>query len=50
MIEEIADIVNTNTDSTKAAIKIVEYLEDLGLSLEGNGWLDDDPFWGDEEE
>ena len=45
MIIEIAQIINLSKNSEQAALKIVEWLENEGLSLEGNGWLDDDPLW-----
>ncbi len=51
MIQEIAEIIQQNTeDAVAGAIKIIEYLEEEGLSLEGNGWLDGDPLWQQQEE
>ncbi len=51
MIQEIANLIKQyKEDSIEAARKIIEYLEDEGLSLEGNGWLDNDPLWVQESE
>ena len=47
MIIEIAQIIKATKNPTQAALEIVEYLEDQGLSLEENGWLDDDSRWQD---
>lgn len=38
---EIQKIIE-NHDPEKAAFEIIKFLEEEGLSLCGNGWLDDD--------
>lgn len=40
--EQLNKIINSNHDGDKGLL-IINLLEDKGLSLEGNGWLDDDP-------
>ena len=49
--EQIALIIQENiSDPNGAAIAIIDYLDDQGLSLEGNGWLDDDPHYSQDED
>lgn len=44
--EQIASIIQKNiSDPNRAAIAIIDFLDDEGLSLDGNGWLDDDPHY-----
>lgn len=43
--QEIQKLVVHSASPEEAALLIVLYLEDAGLSLEGNGWLDDDSKW-----
>lgn len=39
---KIKAIIESTDDKNLAALKVLELLEDSGLSLVGNGWLDDD--------
>ena len=43
--EEIQKIIEHSTSSDEAALLIVFYLEEAGLNLDENGWLDDDSWW-----
>ncbi len=44
--EEIQKLVEHSASSEEAALLIVLYLEEeAGLSLDGNGWLEDDSKW-----
>lgn len=47
MIRQIERLMNysekNNENSKERALRIVAYLEDKGLSLFDNGWLDDEP-------
>ena len=36
-------ITQNQATPNQAAIKVLKLLDDEGLSLYGNGWLDDDP-------
>jgi hypothetical protein len=44
---QVAKIINSGTKtgkpSNEIAKEILFYLDDEGLSLDGNGWFDDDP-------
>jgi len=42
-IEQLMDYSERNNeDSRERALRLIAYLEDAGLSLEGNGFLDDE--------
>lgn len=42
-IEQLMDYSERNNeDSRERALRLIAYLEDTGLSLEGNGFLDDE--------
>lgn len=47
MIKDIEKLMNysekNNENSKERALRIIAYLEDRGLSLFDNGWLDDEP-------
>ena len=40
--KQVEDIIKSEENASIAAMVILARLEDLGLSLEGNGWLDGD--------
>ena len=40
--EKLNKIINADCKADKGLL-IINLLEDMGMSLEGNGWLDDDP-------
>jgi hypothetical protein len=45
LISDIKALVEQSSSAEEAALLIVVYQEEEGLSLDGNGWLEDDPLY-----
>jgi hypothetical protein len=45
-ITEIKNLIEGASDAEEGALLVMIYLEQSGLSLEGNGWLEGDPLEG----
>jgi hypothetical protein len=45
-ITNIKKLIENATDAEEGALLITVCLEEEGLSLEGNGWIEDDPLEG----
>ena len=45
MVEEFQQLIKQGNSGLDSARLIVQYLDDAGLDLFENGWLDDDPLW-----
>jgi hypothetical protein len=49
--EQISALIDAHPgDPNQAAIEIIRHLDDIGLSLSGNGWLDDDDELNEEDQ
>lgn len=45
MVSQIQRLIESASSPEIAARTIVIFLDNAGLDLIGNGWLDDDPLW-----
>jgi hypothetical protein len=44
-ISDLKALIEQSSSAEETALMIVVHLEEEGLALEGNGWLEDDPLY-----